>query len=388
MLEKTKIVISLTTYPKRVATIWKTIESLLNQTVKPDMICLYLSAEQFRNHDDYRYLDKYRGETFNIFLVEGDLKSHKKYFYSLRDFEDSIVITVDDDIIYSNNMVEELIQYHSIYPMAVIARRGYVIRISEDARSIMPYNSWIYGFYDYYTKPRHNLFATTGGGTLYPPHCFGKEVFNEEVIMNICPYADDIWMKVMEEIYEIPVFLIPKRFSDEFMDEYSKDGLWYSYNVTMNDKQLDALCDKYKEYSILKKISDYDESELEIRIRERIHMRHEQMDGLREIIGKFEGDVVLFGAGNIGHLLLEYLKTIGLNTKVSAFVSSEVKQKAELRVVGIEELKNRYCLIIVSVDINNQEEIIKYLFDNDINMRNVIVLTELQIEYLKKRDEI
>lgn len=385
MYGKEKIVISFTTYPKRISTIWKTIDSLLCQTLKPDKICLYLSEDQFKDQNSYKYLDKYKSDIFDIYFVKGDLKSHKKYFYALQDYKDCIVITVDDDIIYSCDMVEELILYHNMFPNAVIARRGYVINVSEE-KCIMPYKSWIYGLYEYYTKPRNNLFATTGGGTLYPPYAFGDEIFNDEVIMEKCPYADDIWMKVMEIIYGVPVFIIPKKFSDMFMDEYKKDSLWNKYNINMNDEQLMSLCNKYSKYDITDRISDYDEKEIEMSIESRINSRFNQMNILVDTIVEFDGKVVLFGAGKIGHLLLNELNKIGIGSKIFAFASSDTEQKAELKVVGVDTIKNGNTLTIVSVDINNQEEIIRFLLKNNVDTEKIVVLNELQIEYLKKRD--
>ena len=44
-----KIIVSLTTYPKRIGTIWLTIETLMRQRVKPDEIILWLAQSQFPN---------------------------------------------------------------------------------------------------------------------------------------------------------------------------------------------------------------------------------------------------------------------------------------------------------------------------------------------------
>lgn len=37
----------------------------------------------------------------------------------------------------------------------------------------------------------------TGSGSLFPPHALDLEVFNKEVILNLCPYADDLWLTFM-----------------------------------------------------------------------------------------------------------------------------------------------------------------------------------------------
>lgn len=44
---KEKNVVSLTSYPKRISTVWITIETLLWQSIKPDVIILWLADSQF-----------------------------------------------------------------------------------------------------------------------------------------------------------------------------------------------------------------------------------------------------------------------------------------------------------------------------------------------------
>ena len=48
---KENIIVSLTSYPKRIGTVWLTIETLLRQSVKPDEIILWLAQEQFKSID-------------------------------------------------------------------------------------------------------------------------------------------------------------------------------------------------------------------------------------------------------------------------------------------------------------------------------------------------
>ena len=42
-----KVIVSLTSYPKRINTVWITIETLLRQSFKPDKIILWLATDQF-----------------------------------------------------------------------------------------------------------------------------------------------------------------------------------------------------------------------------------------------------------------------------------------------------------------------------------------------------
>ena len=48
---ESRIIVSLTTYPARVQGVWVTIASLLNQTMKPYKVILWLAEEQFPKHE-------------------------------------------------------------------------------------------------------------------------------------------------------------------------------------------------------------------------------------------------------------------------------------------------------------------------------------------------
>ena len=108
-----KVIVSLTTFPKRINRIWIVIESILNQTIGPDKIILWLSEEQFKDINDLpSNLLKLTGRGLDIRFVKEDLKSYKKYYYSFKEYPNDIIITVDDDIIYPNNMIANLLLYH------------------------------------------------------------------------------------------------------------------------------------------------------------------------------------------------------------------------------------------------------------------------------------
>ena len=47
--EESKVIISLTSFPKRIDTVYLTIKTLLNQTVKPQKVVLWLAKNQFIN---------------------------------------------------------------------------------------------------------------------------------------------------------------------------------------------------------------------------------------------------------------------------------------------------------------------------------------------------
>ena len=110
-----KIIVSLTTFPKRIDSVWITIETLLRQTVKPDEVILWLAKQQF---DDLNVLPQKlldlqrRGLTIRFC---DDLRSHKKYFYVMQEYPKDIIVLVDDDMFYPKDTINKLIKMHKKY---------------------------------------------------------------------------------------------------------------------------------------------------------------------------------------------------------------------------------------------------------------------------------
>ena len=76
------VIVSLTTYPGRIDQAWKTISSLLNQTLKPKRVILWLAKEQFPDQQLPESVQRLTGRGLEIRYCE-DLKSHKKYFEAM-----------------------------------------------------------------------------------------------------------------------------------------------------------------------------------------------------------------------------------------------------------------------------------------------------------------
>lgn len=204
---KEKVIVSLTSYPPRFKYIGLTLKSLTQQSYKPDKIIVYLGNDA-RETDLTEEMKSFisRGVEYR-FDSTRNLRSHKKYFYAVQEFPDDVVVTADDDIVYPHNWLESLINSYKRYPNAVSARRVHKIRLDKNG-NLLPYNHWI----DQYRKlktPSHALIATGNSGVLYPPHIFDERLFNEQNIKQYCFEADDIWLKCMEILCDIPVVWVP-----------------------------------------------------------------------------------------------------------------------------------------------------------------------------------
>lgn len=190
-----RIIVSMTSYPARFSNIHLTLKSLMLQTMKPDKIIVWLDEDVERAQYTKRMINL---EQYGIEYqpISGNLMPHKKYLHAMQAYPDDIIITVDDDLIYSSDLIASLMRTHKQYPKAVCARRLHQMKKDADG-NIMPYNDW-QGEYTQSRVPAHDLLATGVGGVLYPPHCLDSRAFDTELIERLCLKADDIWLKFME----------------------------------------------------------------------------------------------------------------------------------------------------------------------------------------------
>lgn len=197
-----KIIISMTSYPARFPSVVLPLKSILLQTVKADRIIVWLGSDSKQSDltEEMKMMEKYGVEY--IFDSELNLKPHKKYFYALQQFKKDLVITVDDDLIYSPFMIESLLESHEKYPNAICARR--VHKVLTKNSIIAPYNDW---FHDYKEHNSMNcmLFPTNGAGTLFPPDALPMEAFDIQKITSLCLNADDVWLWFMSKMKKTPI---------------------------------------------------------------------------------------------------------------------------------------------------------------------------------------
>jgi len=196
-----KLIVSLTTFPARIKKVWIVIESILRQSHKPDMIILWLSKEYFKSLDVVpRKLRNLQKRGLEIRFVDEDIRAHKKYFYSLCEYPDDYIITVDDDIMYPTFIISKLVEYRDKHPKCLICHRS--AKITTENKKIQPYINWI--GCEGEVGPSFNLFITTGGGTLIPPYSFHDDVLNKVLFKKLSLNSDDMWLNCMGRLKNTP----------------------------------------------------------------------------------------------------------------------------------------------------------------------------------------
>lgn len=231
------LIVSLTSYPARISNLWMVIKTLLNQkSVDNFKVILWLSENQFPKGLDSlpKSLTNLIEKGLDIRFVSDDLKSHKKYYYAFKEYPNNIVVTVDDDVLYSPILLRTLLDAHDKYSDCVICNRG--IKINKEKS----YRNW--DKVDNFMIPVSNIMPTGIGGVLYPPHCYNNNIFNIEAIKSTCINGDDLWLNFMCRLNGTKVVHTGVRFGFITVLSSQETALCIeNVNHDKNDIQIDAI---------------------------------------------------------------------------------------------------------------------------------------------------
>lgn len=239
------LIISLTSYPKRIKYVFYTICSLLNQTTIPNKIILVLSIDEFpqKEKDLPKNLMKINKEILEILWVKGNIKSYKKYFYTMQSYPDCICITVDDDIIYQRNTIANLLNCYKKNPTSISALCTNKLLVQKG--EILNYSNAIQCYDNEICIPRFDLVAIGFAGILYPPSILPQESFNLKLIQKCAPLADDLWLKFTELLNHTPVACAAK-YKDPIIMIPSQDTALNKINQTQNDIQMQNILKEFQ----------------------------------------------------------------------------------------------------------------------------------------------
>ncbi|MDH7912995.1 hypothetical protein [Winogradskyella sp. SYSU M77433] len=233
------VIVSLTTIPNRIEYVYLPIKSLLNQTVPPKKIVLWLGEEFFTSKIED--LPKNLRELIPFGLeIEfcKDLKAHTKYYYTFQNYKENLVLTIDDDILYPKNLIEVLLNKYNEFPKSVVANR--VRKIVVDENGVKPYRDWKINVPKSSREPSHLLLATGVSGVLYKPSLFSESTYDTEGMEKTNCIGDDIWLKAAQIDSDLKV-VKTDQFARAFIEiEEAQEQSLYKANVfeNENDRQV------------------------------------------------------------------------------------------------------------------------------------------------------
>ena len=227
-------VVSLTSFPARIGTTHLVIETLMRQRVRPRAILLWLAEEQFPEKKLPRRLTRLERFGLSIRWCE-DLKSHKKYYYTMREFPELTVITADDDMFYPESWTEKLVETADAYPDLIVCYKAERARFGSDG-NILPYDDWDDAVDA--DSPAYDLVPIGYKGILYPPHSLAQDVFDKDFFMVAECRNDDLWLKTMSLVADSRV-VVAEGGDVPYITLFAvnKDAL---YKINVNEKQNDV----------------------------------------------------------------------------------------------------------------------------------------------------
>ena len=190
-----------------------------------------------------------------ILWVDNNLKPHNKYFYTMQKYPQAAIITIDDDILYATDTIKKLVDSYKKFPKAISALC--TNKLITEYTKVHPYSQSIPCYDTYIHSPRFDLTAEGFAGVLYPPSILPKETFNIEVIQKCAPLADDIWLKYMELLGNIPVVCAAK-YKDPIVISRTQKKALYKINKeqNQNDIQQQNIINYFSHFDFAKKIHE------------------------------------------------------------------------------------------------------------------------------------
>ena len=107
-----RIIVTLTTWSKRIRNIPTVLDTIYAQTVVPDIVVLNLAFDEVVPEDVQHYLDLHMIEVNRV----EDTKVYKKLIPTLKKYPNDCVIAIDDDWLYPQGMIAEFVEMHRRFP--------------------------------------------------------------------------------------------------------------------------------------------------------------------------------------------------------------------------------------------------------------------------------
>ena len=247
-----QVIVSLTSHGNRIMDSFLAIESIMQGTIKPNRIILWLPDDKDVHSC---FLENQQNRGLEIRYVK-DLGPQTKLIPVLKEFPEDIIITIDDDMFYRPDMVEHLLYAYKGDSSSIQANRVAVITKDKQDK-VESYLKWKQYTHPEKTTARNVIIGCEG--CLYPPHSLSEEVFNEDVFRVLCPTADDIWFTAMAMMNSTSVSHVESRYGNGCAGGIMNLRMQSSGLVRQNedprdcrnDIQFRAVFDKYNLYPLI-----------------------------------------------------------------------------------------------------------------------------------------
>ncbi|MDR2412565.1 MAG: hypothetical protein LBD66_03090 [Holosporales bacterium] len=192
-----RLIVSFTSFPDRIQEVFAVAYSLLTQSLKPDIVLLWLAEEEFPHKEQDLPEDLLRLCPLGLSICWCEnLLSYKKLIPALKQYPEDIIVTADDDIFYPPDWLAPLYTAYLNDPTCIQAHAAFIACNHEG--EILPLSARKLLLWFERTTPSAYHHCPIGGpGILYPPHSLHADVVHAEVFLEKCPANDDEWFWAM-----------------------------------------------------------------------------------------------------------------------------------------------------------------------------------------------
>ena len=204
--ENPNIIVSFTTSPKRIIHIEKIIKNIENQTIKPSKIVLNLPFVFKRTNTEFTEMPVFITDNPLIQVNRcEDIGPCTKIIPTTKLFTDpeTIIISIDDDISYSNSFIENLLKYSNKNPNAVVTGQSFM-RIKSPNNDDINYAELVEGYSSVLYKKKFFDNFDIEKLKEYPKYCYFADDFiisNYLLKENIPIIVVDSNEKMIEDAY-------------------------------------------------------------------------------------------------------------------------------------------------------------------------------------------
>ena len=243
------VIVSIMSFEEHFKALELSLYSLLTQSVQPDRIILWLSNEYELSELPY-YITRYIKNGLEIRFVE-DIGEYNKIIYALKEYSNSIVVTAEDDIIYPKDWLKKLYHSYITNPQDIHLHRAMEVKLyNNNLTSIKNWTTYVKEEMSEYSN-----FIVSEGGVLYPPNCFSKEVFREDIYRKNAPVNPDIWLWFMALVSKRKIRVVKSHIKNLTCINFLNKILEINSDkyIQRSDEQIQNLMEFYKQ-NIMQKL--------------------------------------------------------------------------------------------------------------------------------------
>lgn len=202
-----EVIVSVTTTKARLNLFFYSFQSLRKQTYSQFKIFVFLSKESYLFDDGIDIVpDWITGKNVQIVFVKNSGPYRKLLPIINSTADDDIIITVDDDVLYPDDWVQNVVRLAIQQPSRIVCGRARVIKRNFFGK-FQNYTNW--SVCDE-VDVGLNLLPIGCAGVVYRKYLLDLYFLSDEAHVKYAPTSDDIWFKVASLRKNTEIYVDPK----------------------------------------------------------------------------------------------------------------------------------------------------------------------------------